>query len=94
MSKLTLTKDVVVSDVQLNNTYLKYYVDLKQRVLRANDNVIYAKRDMYGNPIMAFSFISLKDLELEDVILKEVPTVTDIDGSIIYNSGRNILHVS
>ena len=43
MSKLTLTKDVVVSDVQLNNTYLKYYVDLKQRVLRANDNVIYAK---------------------------------------------------
>ena len=44
--------------------------------------------------MMAFSFISLKDLELEDVILKEVPTVTDIDGSIIYNSGRNILHVS
>ena len=78
-----LTKDDIMSNNELMNKYLKYYQDIRCDFINsALMSVVYPKDNS-----LLFGYISFKDKEVDNVVLKNVPSVTKPDGTILFNNG-------
>lgn len=84
-----LTKDDIMSNNELMNKYLKYYQDIRCDFINsALMSVVYPKDNS-----LLFGYISFKDMEVDNVVLKNVPSVTKPDGTILFNNGTNFITV-
>lgn len=84
-----LTKDDIMSSNELMNKYLKYYQDIRCDFINsALMSVVYPKDNS-----LLFGYISFKDKEVDNVVLKNVPSVTKPDGTILFNNGTNFIIV-
>lgn len=84
-----LTKDDIIANNELANKYLKYYQDIRCNFINSTlMSVVYPKDNS-----LLFGYISFKDMEVDGVVLKDVPTVTKPDGTTLFNDGTNFIIV-
>ena len=88
-SKTLLSKDDVIANNDLRNIYLKYYQDIRCNFINSSSmSVVYPKDNS-----LAFGYIQFKNLEVDNFVLKDVPYVTKLDGTPLFNDGTNFIIV-
>lgn len=80
------SRDDVLRDNLLRNQYIQYYQDIRCTFISLNSVVVYPKADT-----LSFGYVAYKDLDVGDVTLLDVPCVTMLDGTVLFNNGRNFI---